>query len=147
MAQSNGAFTLTINTNAGFGETGKPATENMARCATCCCRWPRMSDRGARRAPSSIATVITSVPILTGPAPSIPAAERRKSRCLALRSRFPPICRRSPITSSTARSRFPYAIDAHSAVSRFPGEWSHEGRGADEDESRGDGQASRRGSR
>lgn len=30
MSQSNGAFTLTINTNAGFGETGRPATENAA---------------------------------------------------------------------------------------------------------------------
>lgn len=30
MANSNGAFTLTINTNAGFGETGKPNTENAA---------------------------------------------------------------------------------------------------------------------
>jgi hypothetical protein len=29
MAQSNGAFTLTINTNAGFGETGKPHVENQ----------------------------------------------------------------------------------------------------------------------
>jgi hypothetical protein len=28
MAVSNGAFTLTINTNAGFGETGKPHIEN-----------------------------------------------------------------------------------------------------------------------
>lgn len=28
MANSNGAFTLTINTNAGFGETGRPHTEN-----------------------------------------------------------------------------------------------------------------------
>lgn len=28
MAQSNGAFTLTINTNSGFGETGKPHIEN-----------------------------------------------------------------------------------------------------------------------
>lgn len=28
MANSNGAFTLTINTNAGFGETGKPHVEN-----------------------------------------------------------------------------------------------------------------------
>lgn len=28
MANSNGAFTLTINTNAGFGETGKPHIEN-----------------------------------------------------------------------------------------------------------------------
>ena len=28
MANSNGAFTLTINTNAGFGETAKPHTEN-----------------------------------------------------------------------------------------------------------------------
>lgn len=30
MANSNGAFTLTINTNAGFGETGKPHIENSA---------------------------------------------------------------------------------------------------------------------
>lgn len=30
MANSNGAFTLTINTNAGFGETGKPYVENAA---------------------------------------------------------------------------------------------------------------------
>jgi hypothetical protein len=30
MASSNGAFTLTINTNAGFGETGKPHAENLA---------------------------------------------------------------------------------------------------------------------
>lgn len=30
MATSNGAFTLTINTNAGFGETGKPHVENYA---------------------------------------------------------------------------------------------------------------------
>jgi hypothetical protein len=30
MANSNGAFTLTINTNAGFGETGKPHIENAA---------------------------------------------------------------------------------------------------------------------
>lgn len=30
MAASNGAFTLTINTNAGFGETGKPHVENAA---------------------------------------------------------------------------------------------------------------------
>jgi hypothetical protein len=30
MAQSNGAFTLTINTNSGFGETGKPHIENQA---------------------------------------------------------------------------------------------------------------------
>ena len=29
MATSNGAFTLTINTNAGFGETGRPHTENQ----------------------------------------------------------------------------------------------------------------------
>lgn len=28
MANSNGAFTLTINTNAGFGETARPHTEN-----------------------------------------------------------------------------------------------------------------------
>lgn len=28
MAQSSGAFTLTINTNAGFGETGRPHIEN-----------------------------------------------------------------------------------------------------------------------
>jgi hypothetical protein len=34
MAQSNGAFTLTINTNSGFGETGKPHIENgeLAAC-------------------------------------------------------------------------------------------------------------------
>jgi hypothetical protein len=30
MPNSNGAFTLTINTNAGFGETGKPHVENAA---------------------------------------------------------------------------------------------------------------------
>ncbi len=30
MASSNGAFTLTINTNMGFGETGKPHIENAA---------------------------------------------------------------------------------------------------------------------
>lgn len=30
MATSNGVFTLTINTNAGFGETGKSYTENAA---------------------------------------------------------------------------------------------------------------------
>jgi len=30
MASSNGAFTLTINTNAGFGETTKPHIENAA---------------------------------------------------------------------------------------------------------------------
>lgn len=30
MASSNGAFTLTINTNAGFGETGRPHTESVA---------------------------------------------------------------------------------------------------------------------
>jgi hypothetical protein len=30
MANSNGAFTLTINTNSGFGETGRPHTENAA---------------------------------------------------------------------------------------------------------------------
>jgi hypothetical protein len=29
MAQSNGAFTLTINTNSGFGETGKPHIEQQ----------------------------------------------------------------------------------------------------------------------
>lgn len=29
MAQSNGAFTLTINTNSGFGETGRPHTESL----------------------------------------------------------------------------------------------------------------------
>lgn len=29
MASSNGAFTLTINTNAGFGETGRPHTERV----------------------------------------------------------------------------------------------------------------------
>jgi hypothetical protein len=29
MATSNGAFTLTINTNAGFGETARPHTENQ----------------------------------------------------------------------------------------------------------------------
>lgn len=28
MASSSGAFTLTINTNAGFGETGRLHTEN-----------------------------------------------------------------------------------------------------------------------
>ena len=28
MPNSNGAFTLTINTNAGFGETSKPHVEN-----------------------------------------------------------------------------------------------------------------------
>lgn len=28
MAQSSGAFTLTINTNSGFGETGRPHVEN-----------------------------------------------------------------------------------------------------------------------
>jgi hypothetical protein len=28
MANSNGAFTLTINTNSGFGETGRPHVEN-----------------------------------------------------------------------------------------------------------------------
>jgi hypothetical protein len=28
MANSSGAFTLTINTNAGFGETGRPHIEN-----------------------------------------------------------------------------------------------------------------------
>lgn len=30
MPNSNGAFTLTINTNAGFGETGKSHSENAA---------------------------------------------------------------------------------------------------------------------
>lgn len=30
MPNSNGAFTLTINTNAGFGETGRAHTENAA---------------------------------------------------------------------------------------------------------------------
>ena len=30
MAVSNGVFTLTINTNAGFGETGKANIENAA---------------------------------------------------------------------------------------------------------------------
>jgi hypothetical protein len=30
MATSNGAFTLTINTNAGFGETGKALSESIA---------------------------------------------------------------------------------------------------------------------
>lgn len=30
MATSSGAFTLTINTNSGFGETGKPHVENAA---------------------------------------------------------------------------------------------------------------------
>lgn len=30
MPNSNGAFTLTINTNAGFGETGRNHTENAA---------------------------------------------------------------------------------------------------------------------
>lgn len=29
MANSNGAFTLTINSNAGFGETGKGHIENQ----------------------------------------------------------------------------------------------------------------------
>lgn len=29
MATSNGAFTLTINTNAGFGETGRPHVESI----------------------------------------------------------------------------------------------------------------------
>jgi hypothetical protein len=29
MAQSNGAFTLTINTNSGFGETARPHTESI----------------------------------------------------------------------------------------------------------------------
>lgn len=29
MPVSAGAFTLTINTNAGFGETGKPQTERV----------------------------------------------------------------------------------------------------------------------
>jgi hypothetical protein len=29
MATSNGAFTLTVNTNAGFGETSKPHIENQ----------------------------------------------------------------------------------------------------------------------
>lgn len=29
MPSSNGAFTLTINTNAGFGETGRPHTERV----------------------------------------------------------------------------------------------------------------------
>lgn len=29
MAQSSGAFTLTINSNAGFGETGRPHIENQ----------------------------------------------------------------------------------------------------------------------
>lgn len=29
MAQSSGAFTLTINTNSGFGETGKPHIEQQ----------------------------------------------------------------------------------------------------------------------
>lgn len=29
MANSNGAFTLTINTNAGFGETARPHTESV----------------------------------------------------------------------------------------------------------------------
>lgn len=29
MAQSSGAFTLTINTNSGFGETARPHTENL----------------------------------------------------------------------------------------------------------------------
>lgn len=29
MANSNGAFTLTINTNAGFGATGSPHIENQ----------------------------------------------------------------------------------------------------------------------
>lgn len=30
MATSSGAFTLTINTNAGFGETGRPHTVSIA---------------------------------------------------------------------------------------------------------------------
>lgn len=30
MANSNGAFILTINTNAGFGETARPHTESHA---------------------------------------------------------------------------------------------------------------------
>ncbi len=30
MPSSSGAFTLTINTNAGFGETGRPHTESIA---------------------------------------------------------------------------------------------------------------------
>jgi|GEM_PF-6811482 len=30
MATSNGAFTLTINTNVGFGETARPHTESVA---------------------------------------------------------------------------------------------------------------------
>jgi hypothetical protein len=30
MAKSNGAFTLTINTNGSFGETGQPQAENAA---------------------------------------------------------------------------------------------------------------------
>jgi hypothetical protein len=30
MPSSSGTFTLTINTNAGFGETGRPHTENAA---------------------------------------------------------------------------------------------------------------------
>ena len=29
MANSNGAFTVTINTNAGFGETARPHTESI----------------------------------------------------------------------------------------------------------------------
>lgn len=29
MANSNGAFTLTVNTNSGFGETNKPHIENQ----------------------------------------------------------------------------------------------------------------------
>ena len=29
MANSNGAFTLTINTNAGFGDTAKPHAESL----------------------------------------------------------------------------------------------------------------------
>ena len=30
MPSSNGAFTLTINTNVGFGETGRPHSESLA---------------------------------------------------------------------------------------------------------------------
>ena len=30
MATSNGTFTLTINTNAGFGETARPHSESVA---------------------------------------------------------------------------------------------------------------------
>lgn len=30
MANSNGAFTLTVNTNASFGETARPHSESLA---------------------------------------------------------------------------------------------------------------------